>query len=437
MVLFFIFAFLRPATWWHDENVDCPHLYHVIMGSYTLIVGALKYFLIFGGFVRLDSDPLGLSSYGAFVQFSFSLCGNVMAWRECWLSTPVSCDHGIVHLDCWSHKIFSHFWGFCPPWWWSFGAFVLWCFCPFLLFSVRPRDGMTRMLIVHTCIMWSWDRTPWLLESSNIFSFWGVLSALILILWGFRPMVFLSNFAFLCAATWWHDENVDCPHLYHVIMGSYTLIVGVLKYFLIFEGFVRLDSDPLGVSSCGAFVHFCFSLCGHVMAWRECWLSTPVSCDHGIVHLYIWSLKIFSHFLGGLSALMLILWGFRLVVLLSIFAFFCAAKWWHDENVDCPHLYHVIMGSYTLIVGALKYFLIFGAFVRLDSDPLGLSSYSAFVHFCFSLCGHVMAWRECWLSTPVSCDHVIVHLDCWSIKIFSHFWGFCPLWFWSSGAFVL
>ena len=165
MVLLSIFAFLCPATWWHDENVDCPHLYHVIMGSYTLIVGVLKYFLIFGGFVRLDSDPLGLSSYYAFVHFCFSLSGHVMAWRECWLSTPVSCDHGIVHLDCWSLKIFSHFWGFCPPWFWSFGAFVLWCFCPFLFFSVRPRDGMTRMLIVHTCIMWSFDHTPWLLES--------------------------------------------------------------------------------------------------------------------------------------------------------------------------------------------------------------------------------------------------------------------------------
>ena len=165
MVILSIFAFLCAATWWHDENVDCPYLYHVIMGSYTLIVGVLKYFLIFGGFVRLDSDPLELSTCGAFVLFCFSLCGHVMAWRECWLSTPVSCDHGIVHLDCWSLKIFSHFWGFCPPWFWSFASFDLWCFCPFLLFSVRPRDGMTRMLIVQTCIMWSWDRTPWLLES--------------------------------------------------------------------------------------------------------------------------------------------------------------------------------------------------------------------------------------------------------------------------------
>ena len=165
VVFLSIFAFLCPATWWHDEKVDCPHLYHVIMGSYTLIVGVLKYFLSFGGFVRLDADPLGLSSCGAFVHFCFSLSGHVMAWRECWLSTPVSCDHGIVHLDCFSLKIFSHFSRFCPIWCWSFDAFVLWCFCPFLLFSVRPCDAMTRMLIVHTCIMWSWDRTPWLLES--------------------------------------------------------------------------------------------------------------------------------------------------------------------------------------------------------------------------------------------------------------------------------
>ena len=264
----------------------------------------------------------------------------------------------------------------------------------------------------------------------------GVLSALILILWGFCPVVLLSIFAFLCAATWWHDENVDCPHLYHVIIWSFTLIVGVLKYFLIFGGFVRLDSDPLLLLSCGAFVHFCFSLCSHVMAWRECWLSTPVSCDHRIVHLDCWSLKIFSHF-GGFIRLDSDPFGLSSCGAFVHFAFLCAATWWHDENVDCPHLYYVIMGLYTLIVGVLKYFLIFGGFVRLYSDPLGLLSFFAFVHFCFSLCGSVMAWRECWLSTPVSCDHGILHIDCWSLKIFSHFWRFCPPWFWSFGAFVL
>ena len=164
MVLLSIFAFLCPHTWSHDENVDYPHLYHVIMGSCILIVGVLKYFLIFGDFVRFDSDPLLLSSCGAFVHFCFSLSAHVIAWRECWLSTPVSCDHLFVRLDCWSIKIFSHFWWFCLLWFWSFLVFVLFCFCPFLVFSANPRDRMTRILIVHTCIKWSWVRTPWLLE---------------------------------------------------------------------------------------------------------------------------------------------------------------------------------------------------------------------------------------------------------------------------------
>ena len=365
VVLLSIFAFHCPPMWSHDENVDCPHLYHVIMGSYTLIFGVLKYFLIFGGFVRFDSYPLGLLSYGAFVHFCFSLSAHVIAWRECWLSKLVSGDHGIVHLDCWSIKMFSHFGGFCTLWCWSCGSFILWYFCPFLLFTVRPCDHMMRMLIVHSCIMWSWDRTPWFLEYKNNFLFWGV--------------------------------------------------------------FVRLDSDPLGLSSYGAFVHFCFPLSAHVISWRECWFSTPVSGDHGIVHLDFWSLKIFSYFGGFCLLWFWSFWFFRPIsLLLSIFAFLCPPMWSHDENVDCPHLYRVIMGSYTLIFGVLKYFLILGGFVRFDSDPLGLSSFGAFVHFCFSLSAHVITWRECWWSTPQSCDHGIVHLDCWSIKIFSHFGGFCP-----------
>ena len=248
-------------------------------------------------------------------------------------------------------------------------------------------------------------------------------------------MLLLSIFAFLCPPTWSHDENVDRPHLYHVIMGSYNLIVSVLKYFLIFGGFVRFDFYPFGLSSYGAFVHFGFSLSAHMIAWRECLSSTPVSCDHAIVHIHFWSIKIFSHFV--LSALIFILWGFRPMLLLSIFAFLCPPTWSHDENVDRPHLYHVIMGSYTLIVGVLKYFLILGDFVRFDFYPFWLSSYCAFVHFCFSMSEHVIAWWECWLSTPVSCDHGIVHLDCWSIKIFSHICRFCPLWFLSFGSFIL
>ena len=373
IVLLSILAFICLPTWSHDENVDCPHLYHVItwteMGSYTLIVEVLKYVLFwglcplwflsfrafvlscfcpfwlfsvrprdrmtrmlivhtcimwsheekwdrtpwfleyknifsFGGFVHLDFYPLGLLSYRAFVHFGFYLSAHVIAWRECWLSTPVSlsCDHmnrnGIVHLDCWSIKIFPLL-GFCPLWFLSFWAFVLLCFCPFWLFSVRPRDRTMRMLIVHTCIMWSheqkWDRTPWLLEYKNIFSF---------------------------------------------------------------GGFVRFDFYTLGLLSYGAFVHFGFSLSTHMIARQECWLSTPVSCDHinrnGIVHLDCWSIKIFP-LLGVLSALIFIIRGFCPMVLLSILAFLCPPTWSHDENVDCPHLYHVItwreMGSYTLIVG--------------------------------------------------------------------------------------
>ena len=268
MVLLSIFAFLCPPTWSHDENVDRPHLYHVIIGSYTLIVGVLKYFLIFGGFVRFDFYPLGLSSYVAFVHFCFSLSAHMIAWRECWSSTPVSCDHVIVHLDCWSIKIFSHICPFCPHWFLSFGAFVLWCFCP-----------------------------------------------------------------------------------------------------------------------------FCFSLSAHMITWRECWSSTPVSCDHGIAHLDCFSIKIFSHFwlfcpLWFLSFGAFVLWCFCPFLLFSV-----PPTWSHDENVYRPHLYHVIIWSCTLIVGVLKYFLIFGGFVRFDFYPLGLSSYGAFVHFCFSLSAHIIAWQ--------------------------------------------
>ena len=163
MVLLSIIAFLCNPTWSHDKNVDCPHLYQVIMRSYTLIVGVLKYFLILGGLSALIQSLWFFRSM-FFLSIFFSLSADVITWWECWLSIPVSCDHGIVHLDCWSIKIFSYYWGFCPIWFWAFGAFVLWCFCPFLLFSVHPRHRMTRMLVVHTCIRWSWDRIPWLLE---------------------------------------------------------------------------------------------------------------------------------------------------------------------------------------------------------------------------------------------------------------------------------
>ena len=127
----------------------------------------------------------------------------------------------------------------------SFGAFVLWCFCSLGLFSVRPRDHMNRMLIVQTCNMYVWSHAQkWIVYldcwSIKIFFFiLGLFFTFIIILWGFCPMVLLSIGAFLCLPTWSHEKNVDCPHLYHVItwteMGSYTLVIGVLKYFVRFE----------------------------------------------------------------------------------------------------------------------------------------------------------------------------------------------------------
>ena len=338
------------------------------MVSCALIVWVLKYFLILGGFVRFDSDPLRISFCGAFVHFCFSLSAHVIAWRECWLSTPVSGDHGFVHLDCWSIKIFFHFWGFCALWFWSF--------------------------------------------------------------FGFRPVVLLSPFVFLSPPTWSHDENVDYPQLYHVIICSCTLIVGVLKYFLILGRFVRFYSDPLVRSSYGAFVHFCFCLSAHVIASRESWLSTPVSCDHGIVRLDCLSIQIFSHF-WGLSLLWLrSFFGFRFVVLLSIFAFLCKLTWSHDENVDFPHLYQVIMGSYTLIVWVLKYFLIFGGFVRFDSHP-----FLAFVLWCFYPL-LLFSVRHLYHVIMGSCALIV-----WVLKYFLIFGGFVRfdsdrLGFSSCGAFV-
>ena len=151
---------------------------------------------------------------------------------------------------------------FCPLWFLSLGSFVLWCFCPFWLFSIHPRDRMTRMLIVHTCIMLSYEQkldcTNWLFEYMylNIFSFGGFVRFNFYHFWLLSYGVFVHFVFFFCPPMWSHDENVDCLHLYHMItwteMGSYTLIVGVLKYFL-FWGFC-----PLWFLSFGAVVLWCF-----------------------------------------------------------------------------------------------------------------------------------------------------------------------------------
>ena len=289
MALLSVFVFLCPPTWSHDENVDCPPLYHVIMGSYTLIVGVLKYFLFLAVLSALCFILLFLLSSGAFVHFCFSLSAHVIGWQECWLSTPVSCDYGIVHLDCWNIKIFS-----------LFGGFVRFEFYPLVLLSYGA--------FVHFCFSLSAHVIAW--------------------------------------RECWLSTPVSCDH------GIVHLDCWSIKIFSLLDGFVCFEFYPLGLLSYGAFVHFCFSLSTHMIAWRECWLSTPVSCDHGIVHLDCCSIKISS---------------------------------------------------------------LFGGFVRFEFYPLGLLSYGAFVHFCFSLSAHGIAWRDGWLYTPVSCDHGIVHLDCWSI----------------------
>ena len=271
-----------------------------------------KIFSSFGGFVRLDFHPLGLLSYGAFVHFGFSLSAHVTAWWECWSSTPVSCDHmtrdGIIHFDGWSSKIFS-----------SFGGFVRLDFYPLGLLSYGAFVHFGFSLSAHVIAWWEcWSSTP-----------------------------------------------VSCDHMTRD--GIVHLDGWSSKIFSSFGGFVRLDFYPLGLLSYGAFVQFFFSLSAHVTAWRECWSSTPVSCDHmtrdGIVHLDGWSRKYF-HLLGVLSAhygfslLIFILWIYCNMVLLSNFSFLCPPTWPHDENVDRPHLYHVItwpeMGSYTLMVGVVK-----------------------------------------------------------------------------------
>ena len=234
--------------------------------------------------------------------------------------------NGIVHLDYWSIKIFSLFGGFCPLWFLSFGAFVLWCFCPLWLFSVRPRDRMTRMLIVYTCIIWSheqkWGSYTLIVIILKIFSLLGVLSTLIFILWGFCPIVLLSIVAFSLSTP--RDRMTRMLIVHTCIMWSHEQKWDRTPWLLEFQNifsfgcFVRFDFYPLDLLSYGAFVHFGFSLSTHVIAWRECWLSTPVSCDHmnrnGIVHLDCWSIKIFS-LLVVLSALILsfvpfVLWCF-------------------------------------------------------------------------------------------------------------------------------
>ena len=179
---------------------------------------------------------------------------------------------GIVHLDGLSSKIFSSFGGFCPPWFLSFGAVVLWCYCPFWLFSVRPHDrhdeNVDRPHLYHVITWPEMGSYTLMVGVLKYFIFWGFCPPWFFMLWGCYPMVLLSIMAFLCLPTWPHDENVDRPHLYHVItlpeIWLYTLMVGVVQYF---------------------------------------------------------------HLLGVLSALIFILWGCCPMVLLSILALLCLPTW--------------------------------------------------------------------------------------------------------------
>ena len=164
-------------------------------------------------------------------NFGFSLSAHVIAWRECWLSTPVSCVHGIVHLDCWSIKIFFLLGVL------SALIFILWGFYPldaffrFWLFSVCKRDRMTRMLIVHTCIMWSWDHTNWLLEYYNIFSFG------FFVRFDFYPLV-LSSYGAFCPFSLFsvphHDRMRRMLIVHTCIMWSWDRTPWLLEYYKYF-----------------------------------------------------------------------------------------------------------------------------------------------------------------------------------------------------------
>ena len=257
----------------------------------------------------------------------------------------------------------------------SYGAFVHWGFslCAHVMLIVHTccdRDHMTRNEIVHLDC-WRTKILPLL----------GVLTALIFTLWSFCPKVLLSIGSFLCAPKWcWLPTPVVIVITWPE-MGLCTLIVGVLKYCL-FWGFVRFDFYPLGLLSYGAFVHWGFSLCAHMMLIVHTWCDRDHMTRNGIVHLACWRTKILP-LLGVLSSLIFIIWNFCPMVLLSIGAFLCASTWW-------------------------------------------------------------------WFSTPVSHDHMtrneIVHLACWRTKILPLLgvlsalifilWGFCPIVLLSIGTFL-
>ena len=164
-----------------------------------------------------------------------------------------------------------------------------------------------------------------------------------------------------------------------------------IKTFFAFLGLLSALIFILGAFDLWCFCPLGFSLSHHMIILTEWGMCTPVSRDHmnrnGIVHLDLWSIKIFSGFVGLLSAVIFIL----------------------------------------------------GAFVLWCFCPLG-----------FSLSHHMIILTEWGMCTPVSRDHVnrngIVHLDCWEYQnIFWVCWafvrfdfyprGFCPIVFLSIGLF--
>ena len=467
MVFLCILAFQCPPTRLHDENVDCPHLYHVItwpeMISCTLMVGVEKYFHLLGVlsaliFILWGCCPMVLLSILAF------LCPPTWPHEE-----NVDCPH-LYHVITWPEMgswttmvgvaKYCHLLGVL-----SALIFILWGCCPMVLLFIlaflcpptRLHDENVDCPHLYHVITWpEMISCTLMVEVEKYFHLLRVLSTLIFILWGCCPMVLLFLLAFLCPPTRLHDENVDCPHLYHVItwpeMGSCTLMVGVLK-----------NLHLLGVLS--ALISIFWGYCPMVLLSILAFLCPPtwpydenVDCPH-LYHVITWPEMVsctlmvgvvkYLHLLSILSALIFILWGCCPMVLLSILSLLCPPTCPPDENVDCPHLYHMItwpeMGSWTMIVGVAKYLHLFMGFVRLDFYPLGLLSYGVFAHFVFTLSAHLSTWRECLLSTPVSCDHMtrngVMHLDGWSRKIFSSFGGFVNIDFYllgllSYGAFL-
>ena len=94
----------------------------------------------------------------------------------------------------------------------------------------------------------------------------------------------------------------------------------------------------------GAFDLWCFCPLGfslsHMIILTEWGMCTPVSRDHmnrnGIVHLDLWSIKIFSGFVGLLSAMIFILGAFCPMVFLSI-GFFSVPPHDHINRMGNVH----------------------------------------------------------------------------------------------------